>query len=124
MRPHGVRNDEMPPIRDRRTGLLQGLPHKQAPGPLYPGSVSRQSLHIGDVGRVRDAVDQAAGRSVAESLGRIRRGMTGCGAGRPQWAENRQAGGEQALPWLRSQVSQIAAAPPVDDDGDMPGGCS
>jgi hypothetical protein len=27
---------------------------------------------------------------------------------------------EQGLPWLRGLVSQIAALPPVDDDGDMP----
>jgi hypothetical protein len=27
---------------------------------------------------------------------------------------------EEGLPWLRDQVEQIAALPPVDDDGDRP----
>jgi hypothetical protein len=29
---------------------------------------------------------------------------------------------EAELPWLEHQVSQLAALPPVDDDGDMPVG--
>lgn len=31
---------------------------------------------------------------------------------------------EAELPWPRSQVSQIASLPTVDDDGDMPWGYS
>jgi hypothetical protein len=31
---------------------------------------------------------------------------------------------EAELPWLRGQVESMAALPPVDDDGDMPSGCS
>ena len=39
MWPRGVRNDEMPRTRDRRTGPMRRFPEKQAPRPPYPGAV-------------------------------------------------------------------------------------